>query len=425
MAQVSDRLRIAVVGAGISGLVSAYLLSQRHAVTLYERNEYLGGHTNTRVIDRGADNGLAVDTGFIVCNRRNYPHFYRLLERLGVGLRDSDMSFSFYCEQSGLHYAAPRFYDVLRVPSSLLRPGFLAMLLEQRRFAKRALSDLAAGLIGDQSLAEYLRAVGVSTNLVRNYVTPLLAAIWSSPDAGIDDFPALTFVQFFRNHGMLDFRDFPQWQTVIGGSRAYVQAIQRNMTAEVLTGCAVYGVCRDSDGVTVKSTDGAQRRFDRVILAAHADQALAMLSDASTAEQQALAGWRYSTNRTVLHTDTNVMVGRPRSWASWNYRLRAGDRRASPVAVTYYMNRLQGLRAAQHYFVTLNPHASIDPQRVIYQVDYTHPIYTPDSLRSQQAVKQLNGQQHTFFCGAYCGYGFHEDGVNAALEVCKHFGVNL
>lgn len=425
MAQINDRLSIAVVGAGISGLVSAYLLSQRYSVTLYEQNDYLGGHTNTRIISSGADKGLAVDTGFIVCNRRNYPNFYKLLEHLRVELRDSNMSFSFYCEESGLRYAAPHWRDVLRIPTSLLRSNFLKLLFEQRHFAKQALSDLKAGVIGDQSLFQYLNQVGASANLIRNYVTPLLAAIWSSPDIGIEQFPALTFVQFFYNHGMLDFRDFPQWQTLKGGSHAYVQAIQHKLSAKVLCGNAVFAIRRHQNGVVIKSSDGVERTFDKVIIAAHADQALKILTDPSSAEKQALAGWQYSTNRTVLHTDTSVMVGRSVSWASWNYRMRTGGMRAGPVAITYYMNRLQGLQSHNHYFVTLNPHTTLDPTSIIYEVDYTHPIYTPDSLRSTKLLKELNGERNTFFCGAYCGYGFHEDGVSAALAVTKHFGVVL
>lgn len=421
----SKPLRIVVVGGGVAGITAAYVLSRKHHVTLIERNNYVGGHTNTRVINDPLNPELAVDTGFIVCNPRNYPNFYRFLGQLGLRRQDSDMSFGFSCEKTQLQYMGPSVAEFLKAPSNLLNPQFLGMLIEQQRFNRRALRDLRAGTLGEIPLGEYLRLLGTSSFFFENYLAPLIGSIWSAPDSNALEFPALSFLTFFNNHGMLELSKRPQWQTIVGGSHAYIKAFLRGFSGEVRIQAAAQSIVRNEHGVVLQSEGGVAEHFDKAIIATHADEALALLQDASVEEQRALGTWSYSRNRTVLHTDRSVLAPNQRLWAAWNYKRRANSRPDSPVAITYYMNKLQRLRAARDYFVTLNCTDEIDPTSVLYEVEYTHPIYTPTSPLSQEQIRQLNGTRHTYFCGAYMRYGFHEDAVHSALDVTQHFGMNL
>ncbi|MHC5026595.1 MAG: NAD(P)/FAD-dependent oxidoreductase [Planctomycetota bacterium] len=417
-------MKIAVIGAGISGITAAYLLGKQHDVTLFERDASIGGHTNTIMV-ADEQGPLPVDTGFIVCNPRTYPLFYRLLDEWDVRLRDSDMSFGFYCESSRLGYVGPALREFMRKPSNLLQPRLLGMFREQRRFNKRARADLAAGAIGDITLDAYLERVGASRFFIDHYLVPLAASVWSSPDSDMRRFPALTFIQFFQNHGMLDLSDRPTWQTVVGGSHAYLDAFQTRFAGEIRTDTPVESVARGERGVTVRVTGREASRFDRVVLATHADVSLGMLADACDDERSALTAWTYHVNTAQLHTDESVMPADRRLWASWNYHRRADADPHAPVAITYSMNRLQGLRTNREYLVSLNAASLVDPEHVIYSVDYTHPGYTPQSIEAQAKLRDLNGTRHTYFCGAHIRYGFHEDGVASALDVTKHFGVEL
>jgi predicted NAD/FAD-binding protein len=425
MVELTPGQRVAVIGAGISGIVAAHVLSRQHQVTLFEAGQNLGGHTNTRVIDSGPDAGTSVDTGFIVCNPRNYPNFYRFLSQLRVELQDSEMSFGFYCERSKRRYLGPSIWELLRAPECLLDLGLLRLFLEQRRFNQRVLADLRNGSLAEQPLAQYLEQLQVSPTFIDDYLTPLIAAIWSSPDLGAREFPAATFAVFFRNHGMLELSTRPQWQTVVGGSHAYLHAFSRSFKGGLRLSCPIQRVVRSSQGVTLYTSQGEALPFDQVILATHANEAFQLLAEPSVEEQQALQSWRYSSNHAVLHWDEAVLSGNRRLWASWNYRRRKSSAEAAPVSVTYYMNRLQNLKTQRHYFVTLNERSAIREERIIYETTYTHPVYTPQSVQAQQQLRELNGRQRTFYCGAYQGYGFHEDGVTSALDVARHFGATL
>jgi predicted NAD/FAD-binding protein len=420
-----ERLKIAVVGGGVAGITAAYVLSRRHDVTLLEQNEYVGGHTNTRVVCDPKNPELAVDTGFIVCNPRNYPNFYKFLDQLGIKRQDSDMSFGFSCDQTGLQYMGPSVKEFLKAPGNLLNPQFVRMILEQRRFNSRALADLAAGTLGNTPLGEYLGELGTSAYFFDNYLAPLIGSIWSAPDSNALEFPALSFLTFFKNHGMLEMSKRPQWQTVVGGSHSYVKAFRNAFKGSVRTSSRALSVRRDAEGVVVQSAGGVEERYDKVVLATHADEAFKLLVDPTAEEQGALGAWRYSTNRTVLHTDPSVLGPRKRLWAAWNYKRRMSARQDSPVAITYYMNKLQNLDAAKDYFVTLNCSDQIDRASVLYEVTYTHPVYTPESVASQDRIRQLNGTKNTFFCGAYMRHGFHEDAVMSALDVVALFGMTL
>lgn len=424
--------KILIIGGGVAGITAAHILSKQHRVTLIERESYLGGHTNTRTVNDPLNSELPVDTGFIVCNAKNYPNFYRFLDELSIARQDSDMSFGFSCQRSGMQYIGPSFSEFLRAPGNLLNPRFIKMILEQRRFNARALADLDSGSLGEIPLGDYLRRLGTSEFFFDNYLAPLIGSIWSAPDLNAIEFPALTFLTFFRNHGMLEFSKRPQWQTIVGGSASYVREFVRRFRGEIRLSNAARGVrrlSREEGGgielITEGAAGGERERFDAVVLATHADEALSILSDPSPAEQQALGAWRYSKNRAVLHTDSSLLGPKRRLWAAWNYHRSLDAKRESAVAITYYMNRLQRLRAARDYFVTLNCTQQIDPRSIIYQVDYTHPVYTPQSPLSQAALLELNGTHDTFYCGAYMRYGFHEDAVWSALKVANHFGLGL
>lgn len=424
MAAYEEQVRIAVIGAGIAGITAAHLLSKRHDVTLIERNDYIGGHTNTIAV---RENGreLAVDTGFIVCNPRTYPLFYRLLEEWGVSLRDSDMSFGFSCERSGLGYVGPSLREFLRKPSNLFDLRLLGMIREQHRFGRRAAADLERGSLERLTLGEYLRQIGASPFFIQNYLIPIAAAVWSSPDTDMSRFPAQTLIRFLANHGMLVVRHRPTWQTVVGGSKKYVKAFRSLFRGRVLTSAAVRSVRREDDGVSVCVQDRDAERFDCVVLATHADESLALLEDATDAEAEALSAWRYWKNDVQLHTAASVLPADRRLWASWNYHRRADADPAKPLTMTYYMNRLQGLRSGRDYLVSLNAGERIDPNEVVYSVTYTHPGYTARSIEAQRELREMNGLQRTFFCGAYMRYGFHEDAVASAVDVTRHFGLDL
>ncbi len=420
----NEKLNIAVVGAGVAGITAACLLSKRHHVTLIERNDYVGGHTNTIDVDEDGVR-VPVDTGFIVCNPKNYPIFYKLLAEWGVKLRDSDMSFGFSCDTTGLGYTGPSVSQFMRKPGNLLKPQFIGMIRQQRRFNRFALRDLRADALGDITLGDYLGRIRASDFFINNYLVPLSASVWSSPDAGILDFPAQTFLRFFDNHGLLELSKFPKWQTVVGGSKAYVEAFRAKFRGTILTNAAVRAIERSADGITIRLIDERTHSCDRVVLASHADETLQMLADPSHEERELLGTWQYHRNPTVLHTDTSVMPADKRLWASWNYRRPSDATPSDPVPITYSMNRLQGLKTQRQYFVTLNAQHDLSPGTEIYSVVYTHPAYTPEAVAAQPRIRAMNGTNHTYYCGSYLGYGFHEDAVRSAVDVAQHFGVSL
>lgn len=417
---MKDSLRIVVVGAGVAGITAAWHLAKRHDVTLVERNNYIGGHTNTINVREG-DRTVPVDTGFIVCNARTYPTFYKLMAEWGVTLRDSDMSFGYFDEISKLGWIGPSLREFCRQYQNFLRPAFVRMLLEQRRFNRQALADLERQDLTSRSLADYLREVGASPYFLKHYVLPMAAAVWSSPDAAMLEFPASTFLRFSHNHGLLDPSRALQWQTVVGGSQSYVRAFRERFRGEIIYGSPVRSVKRDADGVTVHFGDGESRTFDRVVMAAHADESLALLADASDEERHLLSAWTYHRNPTVLHTDANLLPANRQLWASWNYYRRPTQDPAAPVPITYYMNRLQGLQCERDYFVSLNANGLIDPAKILYSTNYTHPAYTARSIDAQRELRRLNGARNTYFCGSYMGYGFHEDAVASATAVASKF----
>ena len=405
-------LRIAVIGSGISGLSCAWLLSQRHEVVLYERAERLGGHTNT-VMANAATGPVAVDTGFIVFNEATYPNLIALFAHLGVASRETDMSFSVSLEQGGFEYAAPALFAQRR---NVLRPRFWSMLSEVLRFYREAPAALATLEDPNLSLGAFLQRGRFSAAFRDDHLLPMAAAIWSSPPEALLDYPAASFLRFCDNHGLLQLADRPLWRTVTGGSRAYVDKIAAALGDGVRLGRDVVEVRRLADGVVVGERNGHRERFDQVVIATHADQALAMLDAPTEAERRALGAFRYSRNLAILHTDPALMPKRRRAWASWNY---IGD--AGGLCVTYWMNRLQGL-PGQDLFVTLNPPQPPSPDTLLRSELYEHPIFDAAASRAQGELWDLQGEGGVWFCGAHFGAGFHEDGLQSGLAVAEQLG---
>ena len=414
-------MKIAIVGTGISGLTTAYLLSESHDITVFEKNDYVGGHTHTIDVEVGGKT-YAVDTGFIVFNTVTYPNFRKLLLRLGVTWKPSKMGFSMRCEQTGLEYCPSSLDALFAQRRNLLRPSFYRMIRDIFRFRRQALKLLDARE-EEVALADYLEREKYSPLFVEKFMLPMGAAIWSADPLRFRQFPARYFVEFFHNHGFLKVRNQPQWLVVQGGSRRYVEKITQPFFDRIRLQCPVESIARHEDSVEVRSRNGAPERFDAVVLAVHSDEALALLSDPSEAERQVLSAIPYQENLTVLHTDPSLLPRHRKCWASWNYHVPAEP--LDRVALTYNMNILQGLEAPVEFCVTLNRPAEIDPAKVIRKFSYAHPVYSPAGVASQGRREEINGVRRTYFCGAYWGYGFHEDGVKSALAVCKHFGKSL
>jgi predicted NAD/FAD-binding protein len=414
-------MKIAVIGAGISGMVAAYLLCQDHDVVVFEANDYVGGHTNTIDVEFNGANHK-VDTGFIVFNKENYPNFVKLMERLGVPYQPSNMSFSVQCEQTGLEYCPSTLNSLFAQRSNLFRPSFYRMLLEVFRFRREAQEILRAN-DHETTLGAYLEERGYSQIFINHFIIPMGAAIWSTDPKKFMEFPAHSFVQFFNNHGFLNVKDQPQWQVIKGGSQSYVKPLTRPYRDKVRLNCPVESIQRHTDYVEVRPRHGEVERFDQVVIAAHSDQALALLADPSDAEKEILGSIAYQENLTILHTDSSLLPKRRGVWASWNYHIPRQE--LGRVALTYYMNMLQRLTAPIDFCVTLNRPDIIDRTKIIREFNYHHPVYTPQGPMAQKRRREINGVYHTYFCGAYWGYGFHEDGVNSALAVCKHFGKSL
>jgi predicted NAD/FAD-binding protein len=401
-------MRIAVIGSGISGLGAAHVLARAHEVEVFERDGRAGGHANTVSHD-----GLALDTGFLVHNERNYPLLGRLLGELGVGTHESDMSFSIACRGCGLEYSGRRPFARA---GNAARPGFLALLWEIARWLRTARASLEQRDYESHSLAEYLDERRYSPAFRRHFLVPLTSALWSTAPGRALEFPAAYAIRFFDNHGMLGFGRF-RWRTVSGGSRAYVDAIARRLGDDLHLGLGVRSIRRTADAVEVRTADDELRRFDRVVVATHADQALGLLADPSDAERRVLGGFDYARNDAVLHTDASFLPRAARARAAWNYRL-ADDGRPT---VTYHLNRLQRLDAARDYCVTLNE--EVAEEHVIARFAYDHPQYTLSTLAAQHELQRLSGERNTWYAGAHFGNGFHEDGLASGVRAAAGLGV--
>jgi predicted NAD/FAD-binding protein len=425
--EAKPRKRIAVVGAGIAGLATAWLLSRRHHVVLYEANGYLGGHTNT--VDVTLD-GVThpVDTGFLVFNHRTYPNLVALFKFLGVETAASEMSFAVSLGDAadpGLEWSGCNAGSLFAQKRNLLRPGFWGMLRDIMRFNKVATAMARAGdagPVGEQSLAAFLDQGRYGRTFREAYLLPMIGAIWSCPTETMLAYPVVTLARFCDNHGLLQISNRPQWYTVKGGGREYVKKLAAGI-GHVHSGTAVTSVSRGADGVQVCTANGVAT-FDEVVMACHSDQSLRLLQNPSDDIRRVLGAVSYQSNRAVLHTDAALLPRARKAWAAWNYLAARAATDRSPVGVSYWLNRLQPLPFRRPVIVTLNPPRKPDPEQVIAWFDYEHPVFDLAAIRAQQQLPGLQGRDGLWFCGAWCGYGFHEDGLTSALAVVNALGIS-
>ncbi len=413
----SQRLKVAVIGTGIAGNVAAYRLAREHDITVFEADSRIGGHTHTLDVEHQG-RPYAIDTGFIVFNDRTYPNFIALLEELGVGWHDSDMSFSVQHETANLEYNGTTYNSLFAQRRNLFRPSFYRMIRDVVRFNREA-PDLLEPGAPSLSLDDYLAEGDYSREFIEHYIIPMGAAIWSAQPNLMGQMPARFFVRFFENHGLLTIDNRPTWRVVEGGSNRYVDKLVAGHRDRIKLNTPVEAVRRLPDGVEVKAAGRGPERFDHVFFACHSDESLSMLADATVAEREILGAIPYQSNDVVLHTDASLMPKRRLAWAAWNYHILKTTQKR--VAVTYNMNILQGIEAPVEFCVTLNNTDAIDPSKVIARFDYRHPMFTPDAVAAQQRHDEISGVNRTHYCGAYWRYGFHEDGVVSALTALDQF----
>lgn len=412
-------LKIAVIGSGISGLSAAWLLAKSHDVTVFEKDRRFGGHAHTVGVATDIGN-VPVDMGFIVYNPVNYPNLVSLFRHLDVATKSSNMSFSVSLDEGAFEYAGNSVASLFAQKRNLLRPRFWSMLQGILRFYREARRDLAKLDDPDMTLGAYLRAGGYGKAFERDHLLPMAGAIWSAPPKELLDYPARSFIAFFANHGLLELSDRPEWRTVAGGSRRYVVKLAQGLSGRVRPGVTPGGISRDGRGVSVRDESGTTARFDRIIIATHADQALTLLGDPSPEEKRLLGAFRYSRNIAVLHSDADLMPRRKSAWSSWNYLGETTDQ-GSALCVTYWMNALQGLPEGRQLFVTLNPFKT--PRGGIHhEASFEHPVFNAEALRAQAALADLQGKRNTWFCGAHFGAGFHEDGLVSGLDAAESAG---
>jgi len=414
-----SRKRLAVIGGGIAGLGAAWLLRKRYDVTIFERERQIGGHSNTVEVD---ENGrrVPIDTGFMVFNKVTYPYLVRLFDELRVPIKPTEMSFSVRNEELDIEYNGMGLNRVFAQRTNLVRPRFLKLLAQIMRFFRVANASLNDDSLEKMSLDEFVRRHRLGDDFLRLYLVPMSASIWSITPGGALDFPAATLIRFFHNHGFLGVTTHHPWFTVNGGSREYVKRMLADLP-RTHASSPVASVATGADQATVRTEDGAAHTFDRVILAAHADESLALLQSPTPLQEKLLSAFRYQANETLLHTDATVMPQRKLAWAAWNYRMEPSGEGERP-STHYYMNRLQGVSDRENYFVSLNYADRIDPEKVLWRTNYTHPIFDRGALRAQHHLPSINAEsldQRIFFCGSYFRYGFHEDALASGVQ-CAH-----
>ena len=417
-----NRQRVAIIGSGISGLTTAYLLQNKHDIVLFEANDYIGGHTHTVAVQQNEDTHY-VDTGFIVCNDRNYPNFLELMKKLKVELQPTEMSFSVRNNSLDLEYNGHNLNTLFAQRINFLRPKFYRLVRDILHFNKKAKEAIGAEELEDATLDEFVDRHNLSNIFRNNYLMPMVAAIWSCSLKQAGDFPLKFFLKFFLNHGLLDIKDRPQWFVLVGGSRSYLEPMTCGFKDRIRLGTPVRSVVRKLSHIQVNYTSGTEN-FDEVIFACHSDQALALLSNANTKEKDILGDLHYQENDVILHSDDSLMPKKPLSWASWNFL--AGDRtRDEPPLVTYCMNILQSIKSQLPLLVSLNARDRIDSDKIIGEYNYSHPVYSLTGMKSQLRRNEICGVDRIHYCGAYWYSGFHEDGVRSALDVSEKFGASL
>ncbi len=416
-------MRIAIIGSGIAGLSCAWILRNRHEITLFESSDRFGGHAHSHDVTHGGDR-LVLDSGFIVFNERTYPHLVKLFRAIGIASRPSDMSFGVRCRRCAIEYSSRGLTGLFATPSLLASPGHYRLLFDIARFGKAGKAFLQNP---DESLAlrEFMRRGAFSETFLRHFILPMAGAVWSASFDRVLDFDTASFLRFFDNHGWLTLNGAPQWLTVEGGSRAYVQRLLKDLGPRAQANASVAGVMREEAGVAIRVEGNPHvERFDRVVLACHADDALRLIKAPTAAEVAALSAFKYSHNRTLLHADAGVLPRRKAAWASWNCDIADCRDDNAPVSMTYHLNRLQTFRSAHQYGVTLNPQSQ--PKGPVFaEMAYTHPILDRAAIRAQQSVRDLSGRDHIHFAGAHLYNGFHEDGIRSGVDVARALGVEF
>ena len=410
------RLKIGIVGTGISGMSASWLLSLNHDVTIFEKDDRIGGHTNTVDVD-----GIGVDTGFIVYNEKNYPNLVAMFDHFGVETQATDMSFGVSVGLGDFEYAGSDLWGLIAQKKNLFRPRFWAMVRDILRFYKEAPAMLQNGHVPNISLGEFLKQNDYSESFQRDHLLPMGAAIWSTPVETMLDYPLEAFVRFCENHGLLQLSERPQWRTVVGGSRQYIDKLTRNFKGNISLNRGAAKVWEYGSGVCIEDRNGAIERFDHVVLACHADQALSMLSDADGAEKKLLSAFAYQPNIAILHTDKSLMPKNRKAWSSWNYLSEEVEDK-DDVCVTYWMNNLQHLNTGTDYFVTLNPTHLPKEGKIIRSFLYHHPTFDREAVSAQRMLWNIQGKRNIWFCGSYFGHGFHEDGLQSGLAVGEALG---
>lgn len=411
--------RVAIIGSGIAGLSAAWLLSRSSEVTLFEKADRLGGHANTVTVDT-PDGRVAVDTGFIVYNEKNYPNLCALYDHLGVATSPTCMSFAVSVDRGRMEYCGRNLGGLFGQRRNIVRMEHWQLVSDILRFFRNA-EQQADGIDETMSIGDFLKLHGYSRVFIEDHLLPISAAIWSTPTTAMLDFPARTFISFFANHGLLQITDRPKWRTVTGGSQAYVEKLVEDCAFETVFDAGLVRVLRRAGGVELVDRTGARRQFDEVVFACHADEALALLGDPTEEERRLLGAFRYTRNRAVLHTDATLMPKRRHLWSSWNY-LRTAQSGDTNLSLTYWMNQLQPLPTKTNLFVTLNPGHAFAPGTVHYEVDYDHPLFDAGAVAAQHDMWRIQGHMGTWFAGAWLGQGFHEDGLQSGLEVAERIG---
>ena len=413
-------MKIAIIGTGIAGNVAAYRLRNEHEITVFEAGTYIGGHTNTLDVFENYQR-YAIDTGFIVFNDRTYPNFIRLLDEIGQGSQPSEMGFSVQAENDGIEYSGSSLNALFAQRRNIFRPPFYRMIRDILRFNRTALPSVS-DLDESETLGDYLFENGYSHEFIDHYLVPMAAAIWSAEPVSVLDMPVKFLFRFFSNHGLLQISDRPVWRVIKGGSRQYVNKLVAGHRDRIRLNSPVQCIRRLGSHVELRSATGGRELFDYVFVACHSDQALSLIKDATPEEREVLGAIHYQPNEAILHTDESLMPTQRSAWAAWNYHIPRDS--TGHVAVTYNMNILQGLKANRQYLVTLNNDQRISPEKIIRTVRYEHPVYSRESVIAQQRQADLN-RDRTFYCGAYWGNGFHEDGVVSALNALGHFEERL
>lgn len=419
---IKEKMNIAIIGSGVSGLVSSLILSRKHNVTIFEKNSYLGGHVHTHKLNdvRGIFN---VDSGFIVYNENTYPNFIRLMKILDVETQNTSMGFS-YTDDNDFEYSGNSFSSLFAKKSNLVNFSFYRFIYNILKFNKIALRDMD-NLDVKIKLIDYLKNIKISNSLIEKYIIPMGSAIWSTNPESMKDMPAKFFIKFFKNHGLLDVRNRPQWKVIKNGSFQYVKKIYKQLKkndAKIYLNHSVMDVTRDKNIVKIKIKGKDEKLFDKVVFACHSNQALKLLKDASPNEKNILGDIQYQDNIATIHTDINILPKRKKAWSSWNY---LATNKSNKVILTYNMNILQSLKSNDVFCVTINDPGLINNNKIIKTIIYSHPLFSESSIKAQSKKSLINGKNNTFFSGAYWGYGFHEDGVNSALDVCNHFNMSL